>query len=312
MDSVVTADYNEDEWVWHDSGWTDITAIACCNSYMAALKKDGTVVATGTLNGINITSWKNITSIACASEHIAGLREDGTVVAIGDNGKGQCDVSNWKSIIAVTCREETTIGLRSDGSVVATGARHFAEDTEILKGDFVDIFSISDRTNAAVAGIGSDGTLRFSRKIASYKYGYMGPNSISNVRIPEQIRNRIKRTETPDAVTASAFREIPFVAFRYSHAFPFAIAVKKDGTITYNENEYLREEEIRKLADWKDIVAISHNNSHFVGLKLDGTVVAFGENDDGQCDVRHWKDVSAITTGYSSVYGSYNSRPSNR
>ena len=31
------------------------------------------------------------------------------------------------------------------------------------------------------------------------------------------------------------------------------------------------------------------------GLKSDGTVVATGENSDGQCDVEEWEDIIAIS-----------------
>ncbi len=46
--------------------------------------------------------------------------------------------------------------------------------------------------------------------------------------------------------------------------------------------------------DWKDIVAISTNSKNTVGLKSDGTVVATGENDEGQCDVSDWTDIVAV------------------
>ncbi len=36
---------------------------------------------------------------------------------------------------------------------------------------------------------------------------------------------------------------------------------------------------------------------HTVGLKSDGTVVAVGENWDGQCAVSSWTDIVAISTG---------------
>ena len=44
------------------------------------------------------------------------------------------------------------------------------------------------------------------------------------------------------------------------------------------------------VSDWTDIVAISVDD-HTVGLKKDGTVVAVGENEYGQCDVSGWTDI---------------------
>ena len=40
---------------------------------------------------------------------------------------------------------------------------------------------------------------------------------------------------------------------------------------------------------WKDIVAVATADRSTVGLKADGTVVATGNNDYGQCDVSDWK-----------------------
>ena len=51
------------------------------------------------------------------------------------------------------------------------------------------------------------------------------------------------------------------------------------------------------VSGWADIVAISAGNSHTVGLKSDGTVVAVGNNRDGQCDVSGWKNIVAISAG---------------
>ncbi|MCR4614529.1 MAG: TIR domain-containing protein [Clostridiales bacterium] len=51
------------------------------------------------------------------------------------------------------------------------------------------------------------------------------------------------------------------------------------------------------VENWKDIVAISAGDEHTVGLKSDGTVVAVGKNDDGQCNVNNWKDIVAVSAG---------------
>ena len=51
------------------------------------------------------------------------------------------------------------------------------------------------------------------------------------------------------------------------------------------------------VSGWKDIVAIAAGNAHTVGLKSDGTVVACGQNASGQCDVSGWKDIVAVAAG---------------
>ena len=51
------------------------------------------------------------------------------------------------------------------------------------------------------------------------------------------------------------------------------------------------------VSGWKDIVAVAAGNAHTVGLKSDGTVVACGQNVSGQCDVSGWKDIVAVAAG---------------
>ena len=55
------------------------------------------------------------------------------------------------------------------------------------------------------------------------------------------------------------------------------------------------------VSDWKDIVAVSAGYDHTVGLKSDGTVVAVGSNRLGQCDVSDWKDIVAVSAYYHTV-----------
>ena len=50
------------------------------------------------------------------------------------------------------------------------------------------------------------------------------------------------------------------------------------------------------VSDWRDIVAIDTDGSHTVGLRNDGTVVAVGDNEYGQCNVSDWRDIVAIAT----------------
>ena len=57
------------------------------------------------------------------------------------------------------------------------------------------------------------------------------------------------------------------------------------------------------VSEWTDIVAVSAGYYHTVGLKSDGTVVAVGWNDYGQCDVSGWTDVVAISAGAAHTVG---------
>ncbi len=50
------------------------------------------------------------------------------------------------------------------------------------------------------------------------------------------------------------------------------------------------------VTGWRDVIAIAASDSHTVGLRADGTILAVGCNDDGQCDVGNWSDIVAITT----------------
>ena len=51
------------------------------------------------------------------------------------------------------------------------------------------------------------------------------------------------------------------------------------------------------VSGWTDIVAIAAGNSHTVGLKADGTVVADGNDRSGQCNVSEWRDIVAVAAG---------------
>ncbi|MBO7251085.1 MAG: hypothetical protein J6V25_00505, partial [Oscillospiraceae bacterium] len=55
------------------------------------------------------------------------------------------------------------------------------------------------------------------------------------------------------------------------------------------------------VSGWTDIIAVSASSNHTVGLRSDGTVVAAGNNDSGQCDVSHWTDIVAIFANSSPV-----------
>lgn len=57
------------------------------------------------------------------------------------------------------------------------------------------------------------------------------------------------------------------------------------------------------VQDWENIIAVSASDYHTVGLRADGTVVAVGNNDYGQCDVQNWGGIVAISAGAAHTVG---------
>ena len=58
-----------------------------------------------------------------------------------------------------------------------------------------------------------------------------------------------------------------------------------------------------RVGNWKDIVAVSAGSWHTVGLKADGTVVAVGNNHYNQCNVSDWTGIVAVAAGDCSTVG---------
>ena len=58
-----------------------------------------------------------------------------------------------------------------------------------------------------------------------------------------------------------------------------------------------------RVGSWKDIVAVSAGNWHTVGLKADGTVVAVGNNHYNQCNVSDWTGIVAVAAGDCNTVG---------
>lgn len=74
------------------------------------------------------------------------------------------------------------------------------------------------------------------------------------------------------------------------------MATKYEGDAKYNYG-------LEDAGDWENIIAISTNGTHILGLKADGTVIAAGNNKDGQCNVSDWEDIVAISAGYQHSMG---------
>ena len=238
--------------------WEQITArdtVSAGGAHTVGLRADGTVVAVGD-NGrgqCNVSGWTDVVSIAASDYHTVGLRADGTVVAVGDNGCGQCNVGSWTNIVSISAGSFYTAGLKSDGTVVAVGDNG---NDQCCVSAWTNIVAISAGHNHT-AGLKADGTV---------------------VAIGQKTYGQRNVGDWTDMVA---------IAAGYLHT----IGLRADGTVVaVGDNSYGQCD----VEGWTDVVAIAVGDWHTVGLRADGTVVAVGAD---RCDVSGWTNVVAIAAG---------------
>ncbi len=215
--------------------------------------------------------WARVTgrkTIATGGWHSVAVKEDGTVVATGLGRDGQKQTSGWSDIIAVDACLWNTVGLKADGTVVAVGQNDYGQR------------SVSKWDNIVAIASGEFGTLGLKAD------GTVVVTSSSQTRMDDEI------SKWPgDIVSISGGRVF--------------VGLKADGTVISTDAGYQHLDE--KVADWSDIVAIASgggvSDGFIVGLKSDGTVIAVGKNDEGQCNVSDWTDIVAISAGLAHTVG---------
>ena len=238
--------------------------ISAGTDHTVGLKSDGSVVATIYLGEnykgqCDVSDWSNIVAVSAGYDHTVGLKSDGTVVATGDNSYGKCNVSRWGNIVAVSAGDYHTVGLKSDGTVVATGEN---EDGQCDVSDWSDIVAVSARDYHTV-GLKSDGTV---------------------VATGENEDGQCDVSDWSDIVAVSAGKH-------------HTIGLKSNGTVV--ATNYTGEIDYGQcdVSGWSDIVAISAAGYYTIGLKSNGTVVATGFKADGRCEVSGWSDIVAVAAG---------------
>ena len=69
----------------------------------------------------------------------------------------------------------------------------------------------------------------------------------------------------------------------------FAVVLNSEGIVSVEGNQTF------DTRQWINITKICSGDHHVVGLKSDGTVVAFGDNTYNQCEVSSWKNIVEIS-----------------
>lgn len=264
-------------------------------NHIVGLKSDGTVLALGLddYGECNVSDWTDIISVAAGTCHTVGLKTDGTVVAVGDNRDGQCDVTGWADIVSVYAEDFCTIGLKMDGTVLIAGTTNHDYDVS----GWEDIISISLGEDYLV-GLKVDGTVVATGSNIYGQCDVVGWSNIISISAGSGLTVGLKADGTVvvaghDFDVSDWVSNWENIAAVYSCTVDYtkcvAVGLESDGTAMISGSDYY-------FIHPQNIVSVASSSIHFVCLREDGVVLAFGNNDNGQCNVSEWTDIVSVFT----------------
>jgi len=251
---------------------TNVLAVGA--HHTVGLLRDRTVIAVGDnkYNQCDISKWDNIIAIDAGYNHTVGLKQGGKVVAIGNNEYGQCEVDEWRNVKMIAASAYCTYGLLQDGTIVSTGY-----NTSSTLSEANNVKKIGAGSYAA-ACINKDGTV-----LTSHQSLYI--NDIGAVDV--DVSTGYILTLMPNGTVSTSIEEVEqwedIIAI--SAGSTTILGIKSDGSIEAN---FFRHQDTVELDRYTEVVAIAAGGAHGALLLADGTVVAFGDNDYGQCEVDEW------------------------
>lgn len=215
--------------------------------------------------------------ICAGASACAVLLDDGTVSCSLDTSEDQYIVVNdewksWSDIVDISMNEEILVGAKADGSVVWCGGRQ--KEYEVLADpqtmDVIDTWKDVVQVSAGyldVAALKADGTVEVTGSIW-----------------------------TEDLSENAGFTQVSI--------YDALLCLRTDGTVyCYAPRTYEGQNWEYDVSSWADITQVSAGWDHAVALKKDGTCVATGNNDCGQCDVGKWTDIVQVFAGREQTLG---------
>ena len=250
--------------------------LAVGTAHTVALKADGTVLAAGdnTYGQCDVSDWTDIVAVAAGSYHTVGLKADGTVVAAGDNSRGQCDANGTANVVEIEAHAMDTVLRKADGSIVCFGAHDYAPNAA----SWTDIVRLSPAAYGLV-GLASDGTAMATEA------SLLSPAFRGLVDIAAAGDYAVGITENGDLVSSAPVDPGYSGVLRVDAASTGFFVLTMDGSVRavlWSDGDYT------PLFARTDIVAIAFSGTHAVALLSDGSYLACGQNDSGQCEVADW------------------------
>lgn len=147
----------------------NIRSLCAGDNYLTVLTQDGRVQSPASLPEIRtrIQSWTGITAIACTDNAILALRKDGHVLFAGKQPNDpRAQAEKWNNVAAIAIEQSYAVGLTADGQILLAGQtlNDFLDRGRRHAAEWTDIISICC-TSSGIAGLAVDGTIRLAGNI---------------------------------------------------------------------------------------------------------------------------------------------------
>lgn len=301
--------------------WTEIISVSAGQFHSLGLKQNGTVLASNEgwlMSGISvfedtneIKKWRDIIEISAGNDFSIGLRKDGSVVAYGKNDDGQCDVSSWRNLTTSTSQTN----MKDTTPKSKKGVKTIKSDTKSrenqLSPDQISL-TIADGVDDANSNPYKSSQSEFENRVIADSWGTYA------MSIKGEYYSTITGDQYNDFIQEINQWEnvIKFTAFNYSKDYMVCFGIRQDGSVIAaqwkseyyeisfdHEDKEFHQKVINEVISWRNIIAISKGPIRILGLRLDGTVVAAGKNEDGEGNVSGWRNISKISAGCSFSLG---------
>lgn len=247
------------------AGLTNVVSVVAGNTFVLALKSDGTIAAWGSnISGETTVpaGLSNVVALAGGNNFSVALQSNGTVIAWGDNSYGATNVpAGLSNVVAIAACNAHVDALESNGTVVTWGYYPLVGPAGSPSG-VSNVVAISAGAYTSLA-IKNDGTVT----------GW-GPAANGELNFPAALTN------------------VAGIAGGGYHC----VAVRRDGDVlAWGFNNY---GEANVPAGLSNAVAVTAGNYFSMALQSDGAVAAWGDNSYGQTNVpANLTNVVAISAG---------------